>query len=138
MANTVNINTILDGTRDTIIRVDIVGDGSGEETGTIIYDASAYDNKTAIKKVYQIQYCLTGFSTTLYWDSTGTPPSPLIAMLEADHYARQEYNWFGGLSNATVTGSIGDILLTTRGLTATDRGYIIIHVQHKEIKAGER
>ena len=135
MANIVAIETLLDGDRNTIIKVDIVGDGSGDEENKLIFDASAYENTTTLKKLYQLSYELNGFSAFLEWD--GTPDKQLIT-IEESHYEHPYYDWVGGLSNANVSSATGDILLTTVGLGDGDRGYIILHVQHKEVPVGER
>lgn len=137
MANTLLINTILDGTRNTIIRADITGDGSGEIGGWVLYNPPDYDNKTKTQRICKIQYNLIGFSASIWWERSAVPPSPLIAQLESDYYGLQEYEEFGNLSNAHVLGITGKIFLTTKNLSVDDRGYIILHLQHKDTKPGE-
>ena len=134
MVNSVNIETLVDGSRITIIKVDIIGDGSGEQA-SVIFDASAYFNTTVDKRLFQIQYCLVGFSAALIWG--GTVPKQLIT-LEADHHGRAEYDWCSGLNNSSVTGHDGDISISTSGLGDGDRGYIIIEVLSQEVPVGTR
>ena len=42
MANTITRQTVLNGARNVVIKLSIVGDGSGEETATSAFDASAF------------------------------------------------------------------------------------------------
>jgi hypothetical protein len=135
MANTIITQTIQDGDRDTIIKVDIVGDGSGDETKTVIFDASTYLNTTVEKKLWKIEYEQTGYSSALEWDAA--VDAQLITIEEA-HHEHVCWEWFGGYSNAYFSGRTGDILLTTTGLGVGDRGYIILYVKHRELLDGTR
>lgn len=135
MANTIDIQLIQDGTRDTIIKVDILGDGSGDESGTVIFDASTYLNTTVEKKLWRYEYALQGFVADLDWDATA--PAPLATLVE-NHHEEVLWEWFGGYSNAYFAGRTGDILLTTVGLGAGDRGHIILYVKHRELLNGTR
>lgn len=135
MANTIDIQTIQDGDRITIIKVDIIGDGSGEETKTLIFDASTYLNTTTRKKLWQIEYEQTGFSSVLEWDAT---VDAQLITLEEGHHEEGHWKWMGGYSNTYFAGHTGDILLTTTGLGAGDRGYIILYIKHKALLNGTR
>jgi len=135
MANTIEFQTFENGSRNTIIKVDIIGDGSGEETKTIIFDASAYLNTTVDKHLEKIEYEQTGFSSVLEWDATADRQ---LITIEENHHEHVCWEWFGGYSNTYYAGRTGDILLTTVGLGAGDRGYIILYVKSRELLNGTR
>jgi len=126
MANAITKTTILDGKRNTIVKIDIVGDGTGDESSTVIFDASAYYNTTVNKKLNRIQYVLDGFSARLLWDATTDAP---LWTLEKDKYSDFCFN--GGLSNTYYAGATGDILLTTIGIASGESGTIILYLQSK-------
>jgi hypothetical protein len=126
MANTITKTTIQDGKRNTIIKIDILGDGTGEETNTVIFDASTYYNPTVNKKLNRIKYTLDGFSARLLWDATSDAP---LLTLEKDKYS--DFCFDGGLSNTYYAGATGDILLTTLGLGAGESASIILFIQSK-------
>lgn len=130
MANIVTTQTILDGSRNTIIKVTILGDGSGELTNQIIFDSSAYANDTQNNKLWRIQYNLNGFSGTLYWDAT---TDVQLMSLTPNYAADQKFFWNGGLVNNAGAGKTGDILLTTSGLASlpAGTGEIILYVKKK-------
>jgi len=132
MANTILITTILDGTVNTIIRVNILGDGSGQETNTTIYHPQSYTNKQSIKRLMYAKYCLDGFSAELRWgdSSTGVP----LITLEKDHYS--EFCIDGGIPNNTVFNKDGKINITTRDLASGETGYIILFIKSQEIMRG--
>lgn len=135
MVNTIEFQTIQDDSRNTIIKVDIIGDGSGEETKTVIFDASTYLNTTVEKKLWKIEYEQNGFSSVLEWDATADKQ---LITIEDAHHEHVCWEWFGGYSNAYYAGRTGDILLTTSGLGAGDRGYIILYIKHRELLKGTR
>jgi hypothetical protein len=126
MANTITTTTIQDGKRNTIIKIDIVGDGSGEETLAVIFNASSYYNITVNKKLNRIQYALNGFSAKLFWAATANAP---LLSLVANHQSDLKYD--GGLSNTYYAGHTGNILITTTGLVAGSNGTIILYIQSK-------
>ena len=125
--------------RNTIIKINITGDGATELNKRTIYDASAYDNPTIEQKLWKIEYQLENFSGELYWD--GTPDDLIITLDDTEHRQLCE-KWIGGLANAHVSGRTGDIILTTKGLDNTAiallKGYIILYVKHRALKDGTR
>jgi len=72
MANTIVTQTLKDASKEAIIKVTILGDGSGEETDTILFDASAYAVGGAVTdtNLREIEYALDGFSMNLSWDAS--------------------------------------------------------------------
>ena len=131
MVNTVTITPIQDGSRDTVVRINIVGDGTGEETDKVIFDVASYVNKGVDKKLVNITYALSGFNARLLWVDAASPFIPLIS-LEQEKANQLNFECeFGGIANTGVTGRTGNIAMTTLGLGAGDHGYIILTVQSK-------
>jgi len=130
MANAINTQVIIDGKRSTVIKVTIEGDGTGEETDTVIFDASAYTPATDNNSLREIKYLLNGFSATLSWDATAN-----VMLLELDDSLQEEINFstYGGIPNNGGTGRTGDIVMTTVGLGAGDKGYIILYINKKDV-----
>lgn len=128
MANTIQTQVINNGPRNLILKTYILGDGSGEETGTLLVDVSAY-TATAVK-IIGVHSALSGFVADLLWDATTD--------VTALHLPDYEFNlngpqigWFGGLVNNAGVGKTGDILITTTGLGAGDDGTIILEMVKK-------
>jgi hypothetical protein len=123
MANTITVTERLDGTRKFVIEVQIVGDGSGQETATSIIDVSGMSppaNAVAIQKVYA---SLDGFSARLLWDAT----SDVDACILPEGESGIDFMAIGGpLLNTSGAGKTGDLLLATTGLGATGKGQIRI------------
>lgn len=130
MANAIATQVIEDGNRDTIIKWTIVGDGSGDETKTIIFDASAYKIASIDNKLWKIQFSTVGASAILYWDAT--TDIPLIS-LPADHPQEFDFSEYGGIPNNGGAGRTGDILITTSGLGAGEHMTIILYVKERSV-----
>jgi len=134
MANEITTQVILDGRYQTVTKITIEGDGTGEETATVIWDASAYTPVPVNNKLRKIIYLQNGFSSTLYWDATAN-----VMIMELDDSLQEEIDFSGGegryagLPNNAGTGKTNDILITTVGLGAGDKGYIILYVDKSDI-----
>lgn len=127
MANTVTIRKAIDGSRLFSTQIDIVGDGSGEETATVIVDCSALAGAPSDFKIRAIQWSLDGFSAELLWDATTnvhafTLPAGSDGLRFSDTGAH--------LLNNSGAGKTGDLLITTIGLGSGQSGTIIIEGQH--------
>jgi len=133
MAHTVTSQTLVDGSRNTIIKVNIKGDAltATELVDYVIYDASASESAATSNKLMEIEFCLNGFSAELFWDATSNVP---LISLDKDISEDKEYWSFGGLINNAGSGKTGDILITTTGLASTaNDGYIIFYLKQREI-----
>jgi hypothetical protein len=137
MAHAVTTQTLIDGSRNTIIKVNIKGDGitAAELTNYVIFDASAYVTASTSNKLCRIQYCLNGFSAELHWDAT--TDVPLISLASdhpQDHNFFNDYMGFAGLVNNAGDGVTGDILITTNGLaSSTNDGFIVFYIVEREV-----
>lgn len=136
MASTFAVTTILDGSRDTVIKVDITGDTLSELSLAKIFDVTSYVNTGTNKRLKKIQYSLNGFAGQLYWESTGTN-KPLVTLAK-DKYSEADFGHIGYLNNSGVTNKTGSILLSTTGLTTGLTGYITLFIQSKDTLDGER
>ena len=129
MANTITKQTIVDGSKRLIVKIHILGDGSGEETTTVLIDASSYTPAFTNEALYSVHSNLNGFTAELIWDATANVPLLHLADYEADWLQTET----GGVSipNNAGAGKTGDILLTTTGLGAGDQGSIVIDIKKK-------
>lgn len=73
MANIIETQTLVDGSRNLVVKVHIDGDGSGNESYTTLIDASAYSPAFLEFKLTKIQSNLVGFTAELV--AEGTPVS---------------------------------------------------------------
>ena len=129
MANTITTTTILDTQDRTIVKLDISGDGSGQETNTTIYDPADYTNSTVYTKlirVWQSWSDLLGGTVRLNWDATAI--KVLLSFSGGDSINFLDFSSFGGIINNGGAGQTGKILLTTTGLTATSVLTLILDI----------
>ena len=130
MAVTLATQVVLDGSRNTIIKVTILGDGVLDLTKQVIFDSSAYVNDTMNNKLWRIEYNLNQFSGFLYWDAT---TDVQMMSLTPNFAADQKFASIGGLVNNSTTGRTGDILLSTNGLGSAPAltGDIILYIKKR-------
>lgn len=127
MVNSIEKQTIVNGPKNLVVKAHIDGDGSGEETDTILINVSDYAATEV--SIIGIHTTLSGFTADLIWDATAN-----VACINIPDY---EYNLngdikhFGGLPNNAGAGKTGDILITTIGLGASEHGTIILEMKKK-------
>ena len=124
MVNTVTKQTLVDGERNLVVKVQISGDGSGEETDTNLVNISEYSLPNATCKIKRIKATLVGFSMQLIWDADADVKAADVPSGEND----MDYASWGGLINNAGVGVTGDILFTTLGLGSGDEGSIILEM----------
>lgn len=127
MVNSILKQTLVDGARNLVIHVFITGDGSGDETATLLVDVSTFGGAPGSVKLNYFSSDLTGFSANLLWDAT--TDVPFLDLIEG--YAYGEYRPTGGLINNSGTGKTGDILITTTGLGSGDKGHLTLEMVKK-------
>lgn len=130
MANTFSLQTIHDGKRNLVVQLDIVGDGSGEESATLFIDISTYasDPRRGAPtgcKIEKIKATLEGFAAKLLWDATTDVEAFLLGQTPTD----MRFTHGGGLVNNAGSGKTGDIRITTVGLGSGDQGTIILYLR---------
>lgn len=124
MANTVTTKKQVDGSRVGVYTIHLLGDGSGEESNTVVLDASALASGNYFHRIDKIEWSLTGFSASLRFDATTD--------IEIANLTEGRGCLHGPFTNPHGTGDTGDVLLSTLGLGSGDRGTIKIHA----IKSG--
>ena len=131
MANTIDKRTIHDGPRNLVVEAFMLGDASGEETATNLIAVSGYAGHGVDwdeVSVTKIVHSLTGFSVNLLWDATTDDE---FAQISGDNAGTLDYSGMGGLINPGTTGFTGDIMFTTVGLGAGDKGNIVLHMKKR-------
>lgn len=123
MANTVNIEHEVNGKHIGAVHIYIAGDGSGEESGTVVIDSSALTGGKAVKRIKSVQSSLVGFYAQVFFDQTDTTASQAVVCPEGD--ANQDFTK-NPVSNPKGSGTTGDVKITTAGLGSGDIGIIRI------------
>lgn len=127
MANAITKQTIIDGSRKLVVKVHIYGDGTGEETDTVLIDASTYSPASTDLKIVEIQSNLAGFAVHLIWNANVNLDAFTLDSGDANH----DFSCFAGLKNNSGVGKNGDILFSTIGLVATNEGTIILTLEKR-------
>jgi hypothetical protein len=124
MANTITKTTLLDGPRNLVQIINIVGDASGDEANTVLVDRSTFAPTDGTELVVtKIEGLLSGFTAALSFEATAD--LVFVRLPDADWFC---HNWedIGGISsNKAGVGANGDILLTTTGLAAESATFIL-------------
>ena len=130
MANSITRQTIIDGSKWLVVKIHIEGDGSGEETNTVLVDASTYNPAFTDESICILHANLSGFTCDLIWDATANVVITNVPDYEV-HLSSDEMKSFGGLPNNAGAGKTGDILFSTVGLGAGDHGTITLKIKKK-------
>lgn len=127
MANSIIVTPMINGSKLGTYRVDIVGDGTGDETGFVLIDPANITGKPRAFKLRAVQWDLVGFDASLLWDAT----APVLAWeLPKGINGGIRFSDTGAhLTNNAGAGSTGRLLLQTTGLGATGRGSLYIEIQ---------
>lgn len=128
MPNTITKTTLHDGPRNLVQVINILGDGSGEETNTVLVDRSAFAPDTGTELVVtKIEGLLTAFSAALSFDAT---TDLVFARLPASEWFCHDWGLIGGVSSKKAgAGATGDILITTSSLGSGDAGTFYLHMR---------
>lgn len=127
MANSVTMQTMHDGHRNLVVEIKIAGDGSGEESGTLVIDVSSYAAPVPSEvRILTVTANLGSFDASLYWDAT---TDVMAAAISGGGSSTSDYRPIGGLKNNAGTGKTGDILLSTLGLATGERGTILLEMR---------
>ncbi len=123
MANTITKHTLVDGQRNLVVNVHVIGDGSGDETDTQLLDISAFVNAPALVKLKKATWALNAFEITLAWDG-----STDIDFLSMSGEGYIDFTKAGGMNNNASTPT-GDIMINTLGLGASENGWFVLELQ---------
>lgn len=127
MANTVTQRTLMGGgkERNVIRLIHILSDGT-QESGTVIYDNSAFVNDVTKGNLWRVWVSGSDSIIRLEWDQTTKSPAYAANPVNAPH---PDFSKIGGIKNPNGTGATGDLLLTTSGLAANEEVFIIIEIK---------
>ena len=129
MANTVETQTIVDGSRNLVVKVHIHGDGTGDESETLLIDASSYTPAATSLKLMEVKSNFVGFTAELIWDAT----TNVHAWQMPDYEQRQEFWQVGGIPSNVGAGETGDVLITTSNLGNGDSGTALLFFKKRDV-----
>lgn len=122
MADAVTSQTLIDGTKNVVMKLTSLSDGTGE-SAVLKVDVSALNGAPSRVRLKKVHYCVTGMVATLLWDATTD-----VRILDLSGDGWFDFEEFGGLWNNAGTGVTGDMLLTTTGHTSGDSYSIILEM----------
>lgn len=128
MANTIALQTLEDGHRNLVVKINITGDGSGDETAALVVDVSSYTPPATSVSIQSVTYALEGFSAALNWDAT---TDKLALVMNSTAPMTDDFTKHGGLINDAGAGKTGDIMLATTGLGSGEKGTIVLTMRKK-------
>jgi hypothetical protein len=120
MANFIDKQILVNGTRDYVIKYSVYGDGSGD-VNDLLNNAGDIGTSACIEYV---EGSTNGCSATLLWQATSPVP---FASLPLDGYLH--YSPPAVINNNAGTGKSGDISIVTKGLGAEDSLTIILKIR---------
>lgn len=127
MANTITTTYPINGSRNFVARIDILCDTAAEFAAADVIDVA---NLTGLPKKFKIKgitWQLTDFYAKLLWDATADVLAVALSQYEG------EMNFFENgapLINNAGAGVTGKLQITTKGITTTSAGTIIIYGYH--------
>lgn len=128
MSNTITKTTLVDGPRNLIQLINIVGDGSGEESATVLVDRSALVPTDGTELVVEkIEGLLSGFSASLIFDAS--TDLTFVRLPDGDWFCHDWCSVGGVSSNKAGAGANGDILITTSSLGSGDAATFYLHMR---------
>lgn len=124
MADAVASQTLLDNSKNVVMKFTNVSDGTGESAVTKV-DVSTLNGAPSEVRLDKIYFSTSGMAVRILWDATADVDAFLVA---ADQSGCLDFTPFGGLKNNAGAGKTGDIQFTTIGHTAGDVYTIILHM----------
>ena len=129
MADAVTSQTIIDGSRNCVMKFTNVSDGSGE-SAVVKVDVSALSPNAAGTscsevRVMRITHAIVGMSVKMLLDATS---NVLLCDLAESSNGHLNFENFGGIPNNAGSGKTGDILFTTLGHSSGDTYSIILEM----------
>ena len=129
--NDIYTQVLEDGDRNTVIKWTIVGaNKAGDETDTIVFDASVYKTESLYNKLFTIKYSTIGVSARLDW---AADTNVLLFSMPGNSTGDFEFTLSESIINNTGTGRTGDITITTNNMNDGDIIDIILWVKEREV-----
>lgn len=118
MADTVTSQTIINGSRNLIMKFTNESDGTGESAIKKVDAQSATFASNGVVpgvhlKIARITYNVFDGSLRMQWDASSATDIDILS-----YAGVQDYTFFGGLTNPNATGATGSILFTTVGFVS--------------------
>ena len=126
MANTVTVTPLMNTDHRRIITVYIAGDGTGEETDTVVYDYSADTNAGVLGKSRVRRIMWANDAYDLQIDFAGAT-NYVVTHLNQNDNGDFKFDWMGGIPDLSATPT-GDVTITTVGLGAGDHGWFMLEL----------
>ena len=127
MANVISTTYAINGSRNFRARIEITGDGSGDESNTVVIDVANLTGTPSKFKIKSVNWDLHGFGGALKWAAN----TPILALALPTYGDEMDFFESGApLINNAGAGITGNLTLDTFGLDATGRGTIIINGYH--------
>lgn len=124
MADAVSSQTLVDNSRNVVMKFTNTSDGTGESAVTKV-DVSALNGAPSKVTIDRIHYSVSGMVVRLLWDATAD-----VTIVDLQGDGCLDASSFGGLYNNAGAGVTGDIKLTTTGAGSGD-SYSLILEMHK-------
>ena len=124
MVDTVTSQTLVDGSKKTVIKFTNKSDGTGE-SAVVKVDSSSLFNSPANLKIKKLWYMTQGMAVDVLFDATA---DVLALTLPANSSDSLDFSCFGGIQNNAGAGVTGDILFTTVGASLGDSYSIIMEL----------
>lgn len=122
MADAVASQTIVNGTRNVVMKFTNVSDGTGESA---VKKVDASDLGATVLRIDRVHFSTSGMAVRILWDAT-TDVDALV--LAADQTGCLDFTVFGGLQNNAGAGITGDINFTTIGHSSGDVYSIVLEM----------
>lgn len=126
MAISVTKHTLVDGSRNIVVKLHLVSGAAAEASSQLLLDISTQSSSPSEVKIMQIETGGSDMDIELLWDGAPDVKIMTIPLGESIYDFRQ----IGGLTNNAVDAS-GDILFSTRGAAADSECTIILHLKIK-------
>jgi len=118
MADAVTSQTIINGSRNLVMKFTNESDGTGESgVKKVDAESSTFAVNGVIPGVHltiaRITYNVSGGSLRLRWEASSATDIDILS-----YAGVQDYTAFGGLTNPNAAGATGSILFTTVGFVS--------------------
>lgn len=124
MADAVASQTLLDSSKNIVMKFTNVSDGTGE-SAVLKVDVSTLNGAPSEVRLDKIFFSTSGMAVRILWDATADVDAILVA---ADQSGCLDFTSFGGLKNNAGAGKTGDIMFSTIGHSSGDVYTIILHM----------
>lgn len=120
---TVTKQTIIDGSRNLVVKVHITG--ATDLADEVLIDASTYSPAFTDVRLMKIEGNMAGLKLNLEWDASTDVPILTVG----DGSFCHDFKDHGGIRDNAGSGKTGDILGTTEGASADTYGWITFYLK---------